>query len=220
MDLVILGAGGNAFDVLDIVEAINAGVASPVWRIAGFLDDTRPAGTKHYEYEILGRLREATQFSNATFIECIGSDKSFRRRPSIIEATGLRNEQFATLVHPRASVSPRAKLGRGVYVSYGCCIGGNVTIGNHVLICPGVIIGHDTVVGDYTVLAPGSLVSGFVNIGRNCYIGARSAIRQQQKIGAEVLVGIGAVVVRDVEAGATVVGNPARVLVRKERVTV
>jgi len=41
--LVILGTGGSAYDVLDIVEAINAN--RPTWRVAGFLDDARPKGS-------------------------------------------------------------------------------------------------------------------------------------------------------------------------------
>ena len=40
--LVILGTGGSAYDLLDIVEAINA--IQPTWEPIGFLDDARPAG--------------------------------------------------------------------------------------------------------------------------------------------------------------------------------
>ena len=40
--LVILGTGGRAYDLLDIVEAINA--VTPTWEIVGFLDDAKPPG--------------------------------------------------------------------------------------------------------------------------------------------------------------------------------
>ena len=43
--LVILGTGGSAYDLLDIVDAINA--VQPAWEPIGFLDDGRPVGTCH-----------------------------------------------------------------------------------------------------------------------------------------------------------------------------
>ena len=58
--LVILGTGGSAYDVLDIVAALNA--ESPTWKLAGFLDDARPAGSHYLGLPILGGLREAARF--------------------------------------------------------------------------------------------------------------------------------------------------------------
>ena len=211
--LVILGVSGNAYDILDIVEAINADAAR--WEVVGFLDDARAAETAHLGVPILGPLRQAPRWVGCAFVNAIGSDGSFRRRPEIVAATGLGPEHFATLVHPAASVSPRARLGRGVYASYGASVAGGVTVGDHVALGPGAIIGHDTVVGDHTVVAPGAVVSGFVHVEGPSYIGARAVIRQRQRVGAGALVGMGAVVVRDVAPGTTVVGNPARPLRRE-----
>jgi sugar O-acyltransferase (sialic acid O-acetyltransferase NeuD family) len=212
--LVILGTGGNTYDILDVVEAINA--AAPTWDVVGFLDDARPPGTQYPGLEILGPLREAARFSDHTFVNTIGSDKSFRRLPEILASTGLAVERFATLVHPGASVSGRAKIGRGVVVNHGVTIGGGVAIGDQVILCPGCIVGHDTHIGDYSILAPGAVVSGYVSIHRNCYIGARAVIRQRLRIGERSLVGMGAVVLREVAADMIVVGNPARPLRHEE----
>src|SRR4051812_18123710 len=111
--LVIIGTGGSAHDVLDVVDGINA--ASPTWELAGFLDDARPPGSRHLGIGVLGPVGDAPRFAGtAYFINAIGSDRSYRRRPDILVATGLPPEQFATLVHPASSVSGRAKLGRGV----------------------------------------------------------------------------------------------------------
>jgi sugar O-acyltransferase (sialic acid O-acetyltransferase NeuD family) len=216
--LVILGTGGSAYDVLDIVEAINA--IRPTWRVAGFLDDARPVGSVHLGIEVLGPLRDAMKFRSCQFINVIGSDSSYRRRPEIVALTGLKPEQFATLVHPGASVSGRVRLGRGVYVNHGVSVGGGAVIGDHVALSPGCIIGHDSVIEDYALVAPGAVVSGFVRLGRACYVGARSVIRQQLRIGEKALVGMGAVVVREVAPGTTVVGNPARVLEKRASVVV
>jgi sugar O-acyltransferase (sialic acid O-acetyltransferase NeuD family) len=211
--LIILGTGGSAHDVLDTVEAINA--REPSWDVVGFLDDSRPVGSKHLGFPVLGCLSDAGRFMDHVFINVIGSDKSYRGRPEIIAATGIDVDRFATLAHPQASVSGRARLGRGVSVHFGVSVGGGAVIGDHVTLCPGSIVGHDATIDDYTILAPGSVVSGFVTLGRCCYIGARAVVRQQLQVGEGALVGMGAVVVRDVEPDAKVIGNPARVLARQ-----
>jgi sugar O-acyltransferase (sialic acid O-acetyltransferase NeuD family) len=210
--LIILGASGNALDIMDVVEAINA--RAPTWNVLGILDDARPAGNSFAGVNLLGPLSAAARFSDAWFISAIGSDRSFHQRPRIVASTGIPLEYFATLIHPLAAVSSRARLGNGVCVNAGCSVAGNVVIGNHVSLGPGSIVGHDSTIGDHTMLAPAAVVSGFCQIAAGCYIGAASAIRQRVRIGTGALVGMGAVVLRDVDPRAIVVGNPAQRLER------
>jgi sugar O-acyltransferase (sialic acid O-acetyltransferase NeuD family) len=212
--LIILGTGGNAYDLLDIVEAINAKAES--WQVAGFLDDRPERGERYLGLPILGKIEDAQKFANALFINAIGSDQSFAVRPSVVARTHLPLDRFATLVHPAATVSKRAALGRGVYVNHCVSVAGGAVVGDHVLIGPGCTVGHDSVIDDHTVIAPGAIVSGFVKIGRACYIGAGAMIRQRQQIGDGALIGLGSVVVGDVAPRSVVVGNPARVLAKVE----
>jgi sugar O-acyltransferase (sialic acid O-acetyltransferase NeuD family) len=213
---VILGTGGSAHDALDIVDAINA--VTPTWKVVGFLDDAKPPGSRHLGREILGPLNAASGYPESwSFLNVIGSDQSYGRRPEILASTGLGPDRFATLVHPATSVSPRARVGRGVCINFGCSIGGGAAIGDHVTVCPGVIVGHDAVIGDFTILAPGAVISGFVQVGPACYLGAGAIIRQNLRIGGRALVGMGAVVVTDVEAETVTVGNPARAMERRVR---
>jgi sugar O-acyltransferase (sialic acid O-acetyltransferase NeuD family) len=205
---MILGASGNAHDVLDIVSAVNA--SQPTWEVVGFLDDRQKVGSQFLGMIVVGSLGCARKTEDCWFINCIGSDKSYTFRRECIQKTELPASRFATLVHPLANISSRAQLGRGVYVSFGCSVGGGSRLADHVSLGPSVVIGHDSLIGDCSVLAPGSIVSGFVTIGASCYLGARSTIKQGLHVGTKSLVGMGAIVCRDVEADTVVVGNPAR----------
>lgn len=217
--LVVVGTGGNALDVLDIVAALECG--APRWWLAGALDDELPAGETWCGLAVLGRLSDAPRLAgrdgslaDAAFLNAIGSDRNHASRAEIVGRTGLSAERFATLVHPGASVSPRARLGRGCCVGFGVSIGGQVQVGDHAWIGPGCVVGHDSVLEPFAMMAPRSVVSGFVRLGTGSYIGSGAALRQRVTVGAGALVGIGAVVLRDVPAGAVVAGNPARELRR------
>ena len=213
--LIIIGTGGNALDILDIVDALNA--VQPAWEVAGFLDDSRPRGSTFEGFEILGGLRDAATFADRLFLNAIGSDRSYRKRPETIAQTNLASEKFATLIHPGASVSRRAKLGSGTCVNPGVVIAGGSTIGSHVWLGSGSVIGHDVAIADFAMIAPQAVLSGFARVEQAAYVGAGAYVRQRVTIGERALVGLGSVVIADVAAKTTVVGNPARPLVRVSR---
>ena len=170
--MVILGTGGSAYVLIDVVDAINA--IRPTWEPIGFLDDAKSPGSQHLGLKVLGPLSDAPKFGDCVFVNTIGSEKSYRRRPEILASTGLATDRFATLVHPGASVSERARLGRGVWVNFGVTIDGGATVGDHVTIGSGVFVGHDAVIEDFTCLSPGTIVCGFVRVDRASFLGRRN----------------------------------------------
>jgi sugar O-acyltransferase (sialic acid O-acetyltransferase NeuD family) len=211
--LVIIGTGGNALDILDVVEATNR--VTPTWEVVGFLDDARPVGSRFQGVEIVGGVQDAQRLG-CLFVNAIGSDKSYQNRPGIVALTQLDPHQFATLVHPLAAVSGRAVLGPGTCVNAGVVVAGGVTVGAHVWLGSGCVVGHDAVIDDHALIAPGAILSGFVRVGAAAYVGAGACVRQRVLIGERALVGLGAVVIADVAPATTVVGNPARVLLRSQ----
>lgn len=197
--IIILGTNGNCIDISEFVEA------------RGFLDDAPELqGQTVAGLPVLGKIADAPKFSDAKFVNGIGSPRSYRRKPDIIAATGIPASRWATVVHPTAVVSPRARLGAGVVLLANVSVGANVTLGNHVLVLQNSVISHDSVIGDFTAIATGVCVSGLCQVGTNCYLGSHSSLRDGVRVGDRALVGIAANVVADVPADAVVMGNPAK----------
>jgi sugar O-acyltransferase (sialic acid O-acetyltransferase NeuD family) len=213
--LIIIGTGGNALDVLDVVTALNR--MGHAWDVAGFLDDSRAVGSRYEGHEVLGGLRDAGRHPECLFVNAIGGDKSYRKRPDIVDQARLPAERFATLVHPLAAVSGQATIGRGTCINAGAIVAARVTVGHHVWLGAGCVVAAEATVEAHAVIAPGAVLCGFARVGVAGYVSAGACVRQRVTVGTKALVGLGAVVITDVLPGTTVVGNPAHVLVRVPR---
>ena len=211
--LIILGSDGNCVDILDTVNEINAHSKTPQYECLGFLDDDQQKwGQESWGVPILGPLDSAPQYPDAYFVNGIGSAHNFWKKEAIIAKTRVPLDRFETIVHPSASVSRMARLGKGVVVFQLVTITNQVSIGNHVIILPNSVISHDVVIGDYTCITGGVCISGLVTIGRDCYLGTNSSISGGVKIGNGCLLGMGSVIRHDVSENSVMVGNPARFL--------
>jgi len=202
-------------DALEILEAVNAAGGDTAYECVGFLDDSEARwGVELSGVRVLGPLSMARDMPAAHFVHAIGSPRNYRDRLSLAQKLGLPAERFETLVHPRAVVSPRCRVGHGVIVCPNAVLGPRSRVGDGVTILANVTVNHDSEVGDWTLIASGANLAGGVKVGAGSYIGAGAAVKEGIDIGAGSLVGIGAVVIENVPAMAVVVGNPARILRR------
>lgn len=207
--VVILGASGNALDIVDIIEALGK-----PWEAAGVLDDGREKGSEFGGLPILGKLAEAAALVDVVFVNGIASERTHRRKLGIIAGTGLDAASFVTITHPLAAVSRHAVIGHGSCVGPGCAVSGRVEIGAHAWLGSHTVIGHDCVLGSGATIAPAAVLAGGVTLGAQVYVGSAAVLRPGITVGEGALIGMGAVVLGDVPAGEVFVGNPAKSLTR------
>lgn len=208
-DLVVVGAGGSAAEIVGIVEAVNE--VRPTYSLLGFLDDS-PAkqGTSVWGFPVLGNAKKAREMSEALIVLGIAHYRRPRCRADLAARLNLPRERFATLIHPSANVSKRATLGCGVMVFPFASVSPGATVGDHVFIAPYAHVSHDASVEDGATVAAGSMVCGGSRLCAGAYMGARSVLMDGVCVGAGAVVGIGGVVIRDVAPDTVVVGNPAK----------
>ena len=211
-DLVILGTGGFAREVHQLLEDCNA--QRSTWNVVGFLDD-HSANVSDFIHNlpILGP-REWLEGKRISVAVGLGVPHS--RRRIVDDIRRIANDvSYPTLVHPTAWIGNRIKFGTGVIVCAGARLTTDLTVGDYVHLNLNTTVGHDSVLHDFVTAAPAVNVSGAVNVGTGCDLGTGSTIIQGINVGAWTVVGAGAVVVRDLPPNVTAVGTPAKPI--KER---
>lgn len=202
--LAIVGAGGHGKVVAETAEFCG-------WQHIEFFDDNWPARTANSHWAITGDisllLRRMAEFDGV--VVAIGSN-SVRHSKSIeLENGGAR---LTTLVHPSATVSPRARIGAGSVVFAGVVVNVDATVGQGAILNTGCSIDHDCHLESFVHISPGARLAGGVAVGDLSWVGIGATVIQSVRIGKKVTVGAGAVVVGEVADLLTVVGVPAKAL--------
>jgi sugar O-acyltransferase (sialic acid O-acetyltransferase NeuD family) len=212
-EIIILGTGGNCIDILDAVLELNRSGIQATYHIRGFLDDNDSDwGKDYFGYKVLGPLSMAAQLTETQFVNGIGSPRNFWKKKDIIARTGVTEDRFETIIHPRAAVSAFASVGRGSVILPNATLSARVHVGRNVIILPNAIVSHDVSIGDYTCVASAACLAGGVHVSESCYIGANSSVNNNVKLGRYSLIGMGATVLKDIPENSVAVGNPARVI--------
>jgi sugar O-acyltransferase (sialic acid O-acetyltransferase NeuD family) len=202
-ELVVLGAGGFAAEVIEAAELAG-------WVVTGLYDDTPEAlGRRILGRTCLGTLAEFMRAPKTGFVFAIGNNEARQKLGAEIEWHG---HESSAVIHPSAVVSRSAIIMPGAFVGATAFVGPQAKIGHHAIVNVGSSVGHDAVLGDFSQLCPGARVSGFsvlevgAFMGSNAVLGPRGRMESWSKLGASSFVP------RVVPAHSLAVGVPARVV--------
>lgn len=199
--LALLGASGHGKVVADAALACG-------WYSVVFFDDAWPRVNTNGRWAVVGDttilLKSLSEFDGV--IVAIGSCAARWQKHQALQAAGAR---MATVVHPRACVSPFARIGAGTAVMAGAVVNVDAAVGDACVVNTSATVDHDVALAHGVHVAPGAHLSGNVSVGACSWVGVGAAVRQGIRIGSGVMVGAGAVVVKPVPDGLTVVGVPA-----------
>lgn len=205
--IYIIGAGGHAKVVVDALLLCGTDPA----RIR--ITDARAelAGTNLLGLPIQAPAVTASM-RGAWFHVAIGAAKVRRVLHAELMELGVRP---LSVIHPRATVSPFAKLGQAVFVAANAVVGPDARLGDAVIVNHGAVVDHDCEVEAFSHIAPNSTLAGAAHVGASVLIGAGANLLTSLHVGDEAVIGAGAVVLNNVHAAHTCVGVPAVSKIRK-----
>jgi sugar O-acyltransferase (sialic acid O-acetyltransferase NeuD family) len=208
--VVIVGAGGHAREVLEILWACRRGgedveplgfVHDAAGDAAAALNGLPVLGT----FEWLARAR----IDGLSAICAVGTPAVCERLALRVRGLGI---PVTSAIDPDAWIAVTARLGDGVMVFPRVVINANAEIGDHTTLNVAASVSHDARIGRFASVGPGARIAGNVCVGERCFIGMGASLIQGVSVGEGSVIGAGAVVLDDVPAGVTAVGIPARVV--------
>ena len=208
---VIIGAGGHAKIVLDILKLNRL-------KICGLTDATLNPGDTCLGFPILGNdeiLSELYSKGVRKAVIGIGHVGYPEVRNNLYYTVKQLDFSFPNVIHPTAIIADTVKMGNGNLLGANCTVNPDSNIGDLCIINTGAILEHDVKIGNGVHIAPHATVLGMAQIEDNTFVGAGSVILQGIHIGTNCIIGAGSIVIEDVENDSVVVGNPGRLIKRR-----
>ena len=169
MKFALIGAGGHAKSVFDILLALHLDLDCYV------NPESEPwLGVRH--------MVDESQLNGSGFAVAMGlggvKPPQLERRLALLDRLLQAGLAAPPLVHPSATISPSAMLGTGVTVMPGAIINAHTRLDRGVIVNSRAVVEHDAEIGAGSHVAPGAIVLGAARIGQSCMIGAGAVVLQ------------------------------------------
>jgi sugar O-acyltransferase (sialic acid O-acetyltransferase NeuD family) len=212
--IIIIGASGHGTVITDILEE------NGQYEVFGFIDSFKEIGSRVFGYPILGNENHIPYLMEKEGITkgiiAIGDNwerkKMFKKIKDMAPAF-----DFISAIHPSASVSKYATIGKGTVVMAGTVINANAQTGDFSIVNSKASFGHDSILGKFSSLSPGVIVGGNVAIGKFSAISIGVIIVNNITIGKHTVIGAGAVVTRDMGNFQVAHGIPAKFIKKRNK---
>lgn len=207
--IILLGAGGHALVLLDILQRLNLVVKAVV--APKQVDEA----TVFSKYNRLEQDEEVFQFDprDVILVNGIGSLPGGTVRENVYEVFKKNSYQFMTVIAPSADVSPMAKLSEGVQVMAGAVIQAGSHVAENTIINTGATVDHDCLIQAHCHIAPGATLSGGVGLGCGSHVGTGAQVIQNVEVAENCVIGAGACLTQGLNANSVV--YPAKVFIKE-----
>ena len=167
--LLVVGAGGHGQSVAEAAEL------SGEFRVVGFLDDSLPPDQKVLGHSVLGSVASMVNHRSACDSAIVAIGKNDLRQRLMQQ---LIDEDFvlATVIHPRAFVSPSARIGKGSAIMAGGLVGTQARLGVGVIVNCGAVVDHHACVEDFGHLGVNACMAGGSSLGKGSWMQAGASL--------------------------------------------
>lgn len=180
--IIILGAGGQGIELLDIINK------TKVFDFVGFVD---PSGeTEYYGHKILGNDDDLFELrkQGIKYAAIAAGWLNINLTKKLIENVLKAGFILPNLVHPTAYIFPTARLMGGVQVFANSVVGANAEIGFASVVQNLSLVSHDSKIGRGVFIAPGAKIAGNVKVGDYAIIGMNASVYLRVEIESERIV--------------------------------
>lgn len=197
--LAIIGAGSLGVMTLDVVLKQEKYARKNIV----FIDDGKDKNELVHGFTVIGGLNIITELGSNIYDFIIAiADNNIRK--NIAETYDL---PYVTVIHPHASISEFAKIGKGNIILPNVTVDPEAIIHNHVIVNKNTSIGHNVEMKNYSQASPGCQLGGLI---QECtFLGLGATLLPNIKIGRQSIIGAGSVVTRDLPDHCTAIGTPA-----------
>lgn len=167
-NLLIIGAGGHGRCCADIAKAMNQ------FDKISFLDDVA-VDTIVNDIHVIGKVDELSSFYSEykNAVVAIGNNSVRRKLMKQCEDIGYK---LVNLIHPFASVSSYATLGKGNAVFPYATIEVNAIVKDGCILCSGCVINHDAHLESYCLVYSNTTIRSNTYIGKETRIGSNCCV--------------------------------------------
>ena len=157
--LLLVGAGGHGRSVVEAAEL------SGQFEVVGLLDDLLPACDRVMGVTVLGPVVSMVHH-RADAEQAIVATGNNTLREKLLQQLAAAGFKWATVVHPRAIVSPSTVLGAGSAVMAGAIEGTEASLGVSSIVNCGAVLDHHATIEDFGHLGVNASMAEGTVLGR------------------------------------------------------
>lgn len=173
-DLYLVGGGGHCRSCIDVIQL------EKKFNIKGIFDKKENTGNLILGIKVIGDDEDLERYvsPDSFFLVTVGQIKSPEIRMRLFEKLKNLNANLATVISPRAYVSPHAQISEGTIILHNALVNANAEIGVNCIINTKSLIEHDALIGDHCHISTAAVINGGCKIENGSFVGSNAVLKE------------------------------------------